>query len=186
MSLSMVFALSITAWHSAFKVAVGALQNEGQKAIFAGRLLFFSRNAYQLYTLSTLTFSAAFSVFGYIKNRGTVGVAEPADAFYVFAPLMVAAGSLSILGQYHAQRLGISVRLYSAATPGNNSGGDDDDVVEMTRLSSAQQSDVKPGRPKCVPGRAAACMISLVNSVADQTTFVGMYHCKALTHCDSV
>ena len=168
MAFSMVAALTVSAWEKSYTIALNSqsLRSESAKEHFASQLLTFSRTAYLLFILSMASFCVAFIFFGFIKNSGSVGVDEAStNAFHSLALTMLIAGSCCVLVIFHAWRVVISAYLdvasglsfYKRKLRGNITASGS--RVEVTTTQSSEASSF-------------TTMGALVNSIADQTTFV--------------
>ncbi|KAK3237926.1 hypothetical protein CYMTET_52028 [Cymbomonas tetramitiformis] len=162
MGASFMCSLTVLTWHTTWHVCLSRLSEDDRKEAFARqpRILRLSRKAFMLYLSSVFFFLFGFSLFGWIKNDGSVcGGACMGDAawikFYDYAWMMAAAGSVGVYFTFHSWRLSVSESF----------------VAEEL---DSQLASGKGTAPKATVGDNMGWqpMVSLCNSLADQTTFV--------------
>jgi hypothetical protein len=115
-------------------------------------------------------------MFGFIKNRGTVGLEEPLGAFDEYAWIMVIVGGIGFIAVVHVWR--VVTAVYSDVTRGYSLRFRKWQVANAIETSGMQQSTGASTRLEDVGTRQEATqgdikkMTALVNSVADTCTFV--------------
>jgi hypothetical protein len=160
MSLSMIFALCLSSWNTSYVITLISLQPH-QKEAFALQLECFFSQAWPMMMWSITTFCLGFSLFGYIKNKGTVGFANP--RWFIeegLHHLMTTAGLGTVVVLFHSWRL---ISSAHAAVMGINWS-----AAEKAHHFYRRDSNGELLRDKDM----SKSLVNLCNSIADQTTFV--------------
>eukprot|EP00854_Cymbomonas_tetramitiformis_P006195 gene6195-7427_t len=171
MGISFMLSVAVLTWHTTWHVCLSKLHEEERKEAFARRpaILSLSRRAYGTYLFSLYFFLAGFSLFGWIKNDGTVcgGRCTGDDAAWVrfgqYAYIMAFTGALGLWFSFHSCGVAVGEVLVEEAffklAP-------DRGPVAPWRRHRHQRTTVPAERAGWEP------TISMANSLADQTTFV--------------